>query len=45
MASFFNASYCNMVSEVEYEPMPEYSYSRLKTNFNIVWCYQLIYML
>ena len=36
MALFFNVSYCNVVSEVEYKPMPEYSYSCLITiNFNI----------
>ena len=35
MDSFFNVSYCNMVSEVEYEPTPEYCYSCLITiNFN-----------
>ena len=36
MASFFDVMYCNVVSEVEYKPMAEYSYSCLITiNFNI----------
>ena len=35
MDSFFNVSYCNMVSDMEYEPMPEYCYACLITiNFH-----------